>query len=275
MRSKYFAASNRFESLEYKSHKDYIIWEEAIKKHKLIKIFKKHNVTNKFQLKRFVRQIQGTCNHLIHAYTGMRCSEVLSLKEDCLKATDSSSAKIIGITTKFQSKRKTAEWVTTFELIPIINILTKLSRVLASRIYFQDKKTYLFISTTNLSAKVNKTPKIISTSFKQNDCLPLKKELITITEESMKELEEIEYYRDWRSDKKYSIGSLWPFKTHQYRRSLAVYSIQSGLVSLGSLKSQFKHLHREMSYYYQVGSTNAKNILTIGNNHISKDIKKN
>ena len=63
-------------------------------------------------------------------------------------------------------------------------------------------------------------------------------------------LEQIEFNRDWRNDENFKIGQPWHFKNHQYRRSLAVYSIQSNIVSLGSLQKQFKHLFREMSYYY-------------------------
>lgn len=73
--------------------------------------------------------------------------------------------------------------------------------------------------------------------------------------------------------KKFNIGNDWTFKTHQYRRSLAVYSIQSGIVFLlGSIKNQFKHLFREMSYYYQNNCINAKNLFEIPKSHIGKEI---
>jgi len=274
IRTKYFAASNREESLEYRNHKDYIKWEDAVKKYKLVKLYKKYGVTNKSNLKKFIRQIQGTSNHLIHAYTGMRRGEVLSLRINCInKIDDNQKVRLIGITTKFQSDKKTVEWITTPEIEKVINLLSKISKVLTTKIYFEkEENRYIFISTKNLSSVTNKNPKIVPSYFKEDDSLPLDIDKIEITEESLKELEDIDYTRDWRSDLKFKIGKPWYFKTHQYRRTLAVYSIQSGLVSLASLKVQFKHLFREMSYYYQNGAINAKNIFNIDDGHISNEI---
>ena len=270
---KYFAASNKFESLEYKSNENYIVWKDAVKNYKLSKLFMKYNVTNKLKLKKFVREIQGTCNHLIHTYTGMRRSEVLSLKINCLRKIDNNKVRIIGITTKFETGKKLTEWVTTYEIEKVINLLDKLSEVLSTKLYFSNKNDrYLFISTTNLSSKIPKQQKIVSTSFSSDECLTLSKNATMIDEEALKELESIEYDRNWRKEKEFQIGNHWRFKTHQYRRTLAVYSIQSGIVSLGSVKNQFKHLFREMTYYYQKNCINAKNLLEISGNHISKEI---
>ncbi len=271
---KYFAASKKFESLEYKNNENFIVWNDAVKKYKLSKLFKKYNVTNKFKLKNFIRKIQGTCNHLIHAYTGMRRTEVLSLKINCLrKIDDNKKVRIIGTTTKFEMGKKTTEWVTTCEIEKVLNLLDKLSEVLSTKIFFPNKEDrFLFISSSNLSSKIPKIQKIVSTAFLGDECLPLSEKATMIDEEAIKELENIEYNRNWRNEKKFNIGNDWTFKTHQYRRSLAVYSIQSGIVSLGSIKNQFKHLFREMSYYYQNNCINAKNLFEIPKSHIGKEI---
>src|SRR5690606_28431270 len=63
-----------------------------------------------------------------------------------------------------------------------------------------------------------------------------------ITEADIVELERFDGFRDWRSDPDIQVGKYWPLTSHQCRRSLAVYSARSGMVSLGSLASQFKHL---------------------------------
>ncbi|MGJ0495081.1 hypothetical protein [Aliarcobacter cryaerophilus] len=271
---KYFAASKKFKTIEYKNNENFIEWDNAIKKYQLSKLFKKYKVNNKFKLRKFVRQIQGTCNHLIHAYTGMRRTEVLSLKVNCLrKIDDNKYARIIGTTTKFDMAKKTTEWVTTYEIEKVLNILNKLSKVLSTKIFFKkEEDRFLFISTTNLSSRIPKTQKIVSTGFLTEECLPLSKKSTIIDEEAIKELENIDYNRNWRNEEEFNIGNTWKFKTHQYRRSLAVYSIQSGIVSLGSLKNQFKHLFREMSYYYQNNCINAKNLLELNKNHIGNEI---
>lgn len=271
--NKYFACSKKFQGTDYLENEDCVFWEESIEKNNLVKLFKKYKVTDKHKLKRFIKEIQGTCYHLILAYTGMRRLEALSLKENCLKLIENKKqARLIGITTKFESSPKEVSWVTTFEMEKVIPILDKLSKALSIKLYFEKNERFLFISTSNLTSKPLKEPIIISAPYLGNDTLPIDKELITINEEHIKELEQIEFNRDWRNDENFKIGQPWHFKNHQYRRSLAVYSIQSNIVSLGSLQKQFKHLFREMSYYYQKGSVNAKNIITINQNHISKTI---
>lgn len=70
------------------------------------------------------------------------------------------------------------------------------------------------------------------------------------------------------------VGEVWNFKSHQYRRSLAIYSIQSGLVSLGALQKQLKHTFREMTLYYANGASLARKIFDLPKEHIAKDFDK-
>ena len=55
-------------------------------------------------------------------------------------------------------------------------------------------------------------------------------------------------------EKQFQIGSIWRITSHQYRRTLAYYCRQSGLVKLTTLKRQLKHITREMSLYYAGGN---------------------
>jgi hypothetical protein len=271
--SKYFACSKKFQGIDYTNNETCIFWDQAIEEYKIIKLFKKYNINNKHKLKAFIRKIQGTCYHIILAYTGMRRSEALSLKENCLKLIkDKKQARLIGFTTKFESTKKEVSWVTTYEIEKVISLLNQISKSLSIKLYFEEGERFLFISTTNLTSKPLKEPVIVAAPYLNNDTLYIDSKLIEIKDNHIKELEELDYSRDWRNEKNFKIGQPWYFKTHQYRRSLAVYSIQSDLVSLGSLQQQYKHLFREMSFYYQNGSINARNILDIHQNHISKTI---
>lgn len=272
--SKYYAASKKFMAKEYTHNNECEYWDDVLRELKLITLLKKYKVANKMKLKSFIRKVQGTCYHLILAYSGMRRAEGMSIKTNCLQFVENKKyARIIGVTTKLVGTRKTVSWVTTHELEKVIELLDCLSIALSKKLYFPEGERYLFISSSNLTSKPLKQPKILSSPYLKNDVLPLNEESILITEEHILELEQIEYDRDWRSEDDFQIGKPWHFKTHQYRRTLAVYSIQSGLVSLGALKKQFKHLFREMSYYYQNGSSNAKNIFNVQEkHHISKDL---
>lgn len=274
--SKYYAASKKFMAKEYAHNNECIYWDDALRELKLNTLFKKYKVHTKQKLKRFIRQIQGTCYHLILAYSGMRRSEAMSIKTNCLQHVENKKyARIIGVTTKLVGTRKTVSWVTTHELEKVIELLDSLSVALSKKLYFPDGERYLFISSSNLTAKPLKQPKVLSSAYLRDDALSLNEESLLITEDNILELEQIAYDRDWRSEEEFKIGNPWHFKAHQYRRTLAVYSIQSGLVSLGSLKKQFKHLFREMSYYYQNGSSNAKNIFDVQSQyHICKDLDK-
>lgn len=82
-----------------------------------------------------------------------------------------------------------------------------------------------------------------------------------LEDEDIRELEEVDPHRAWRSEEDFVVGKMWHLTTHQFRRSLALYAQRSGLVSLQSLKMQLQHLTEEMSRYYARGSMFARNFI--------------
>jgi hypothetical protein len=84
---------------------------------------------------------------------------------------------------------------------------------------------------------------------------------IRIEESDIAELERFDGFRDWRSEEKFKVGKLWPFTTHQARRSLTVYAARSGMVSIGSLSLQLKHITQAMTSYYANNSAFAENFV--------------
>jgi hypothetical protein len=76
---------------------------------------------------------------------------------------------------------------------------------------------------------------------------------LTITDSDRSELEVFDAFYEW-DEEKFDVGRLWPFATHQFRRSVAVYASRSGMVSLPSLGTQYKHLSLTMAQLYSENS---------------------
>ncbi|MFA6396895.1 MAG: hypothetical protein WCW84_13105 [Sulfurimonas sp.] len=273
--SNYFGAGKAFlNKKEYLGNENFIVWEDAVEKFKIGPLLAKYNVKNRRVFQGFMKAIQGTCKHLIHAYTGMRNGEVLSLKSNCLKMVDNGgTARIIGYTTKLEGHKKQVGWVTTKELTRVIAILNSINEIVAKHHKADLDSLPLLVKTSFFTSTAKINDSIFETGrFQDADQLPLNEMNITITESDIEELELIDYERDWRNDPEFQIGTPWRFQSHQYRRSLAVYAMQSGIVSLGALQIQFKHLFREMTLYYGGGASRAKTLFDIPSNHIAKEM---
>lgn len=204
----------------------------------------------------------------------MRNNEALTLQINCIKEIIDKETghitKIIGETTKFSGTKKEVRWITTKEIVPVIEILSKISTIIASRNNFVDNNIRLFISPLHLTYKnkyAYKKQKI--SDLANNKELSLDYNKLIITKEDQNDLKFVDYFRNWENENRYKIGQAWHFRSHQYRRSLAFYAIKSGLVSLGALQIQFKHLFREMTLYYGNGAARAKELLSIKHDHIA------
>lgn len=272
------------------NHGNVVNWEEA-RKNRLFstinecglqKFLEKHKCENRVNLTSLLTAIQSLCKELIHLYSGMRDNEVLQLDYHCINVESSKlrpKARIIGNTTKYVGNKKTEQWITSSDIERVINILKAMARPIARKIGLSLEPGSLnicplFISMAYLSrlkSTVRNHP-LGKRADASNIRLtkPLAKlNQIEIKEEDIVFLERLDPERDWRTNKKFEVGNTWRFTSHQYRRSLAVYSAQSGLVSIGSLQAQLKHLLREVTFYYSNGAENLGGIFEIRNNHIA------
>ena len=84
---------------------------------------------------------------------------------------------------------------------------------------------------------------------------------LRICEADLAELETFDGFRNWHEEKDCQIGKYWNICTHQFRRSLAVYGARSGIIGLGTLSVQYKHLTEAMTLYYRDNAVFAPNIL--------------
>lgn len=247
-------------------------------------------------LSSIVHVVYLICKLQIHTFTGMRDREVIYLPFHCLKSEGRNGRKyalIQGITTKLSGGRKRrAEWVTTEETaFRAISIAQALSSVIYESIGINpskndgDKDTYrLFISSEYLPwndrhqfDKSEALPFNVARNLRlSNESLMFLEKILlpTIEEEDIIELEEIDPFRDWRIEDEFKAGMIWPLKSHQLRRSLALYARASGCVRISSLRRQLQHISNEMSTYYANGSTFAKNFFDEDpkgfNNHVIK-----
>ena len=249
-------------------------WKEAINFYQLNNLFKKYSLKNRINFKGFITKIQGTCRHLLHVYTGMRNGEMLNTQSNRLESvpTNSGICRIISTTSKFTGTNQNAKWVTSKEVERIIFILRSINQVIAKHYNLNLNDLPLFLSGNIFveKGKIRDNENIrAKRKFDKRDELPLDYSSLRLTIEDKQEIEEIDFNKNIRD---LEIGLPWEFKTHQYRRSLAIYSIQSGLVSLGALQIQMKHLFREMTLYYGNGASYARKLFDIPKEHIANDL---
>lgn len=258
-------------------------FSEALKEHNLLSYFEEKKIFQSIQGLSFVfARFQLLIKLQIHIYTGMRDSEVDNIPYDCLEKKVSNGVShylINGFTTKFNNGiRKKVSWVTSEEGCTAIKNAQKINDLIYS--YLENKEQYkekpLFTSTVylpfNSNSKKISSNKLTTTDFQFGRYYLLINTICpTIKDEDIIELENIDMHRAWRSEKDYQIGNRWPIRTHQLRRSLALYAHRTGLVSLTSLRRQLKHITNEMSMYYAKGSAYANNFINQDKNHFGNE----
>jgi hypothetical protein len=228
-------------------------------------------------------ETQLICKLIIQTFTGMRDDEVCSLPYHCIEATTALGKVhhvVSGRTTKFNhGLPKRAQWVTNREgqqailaAQAIADVIYRVHNVVPEPGFERRLKHPLFPSPGHLNLAAGPmepvdgrflAPDLL---FRRNSELP-KRLFVPIAEEDLVELELIDPHRAWRAEEAFRVGARWSFKTHQLRRSLALYAQRSGLVSLPSLRRQLQHLTEEMSRYYAKGSAFASDFIGAQKGH--------
>ncbi|CAM4384192.1 hypothetical protein [Arcobacter suis] len=242
----------------------YVKWTDAVSQFQLSKLFSIYEVKNRRSFAKFLNLIYSTCFHQLLTYSGMRRNEALSLNNNCLITTLTESGtvlKLLGKTTKLTPSFEETAWITSSRVESLINILNKLNHVI-TKIYEIDFESFPLFPKTGFLKPKDENNIILKSSLWMRDAqvkdeLPLDILQITITEDDKKELEKL---NPLKTDESIEIGNVWNFSYHQYRRSLVVYALQSGMVSIGGLQQQMKHLFIDMTMYYGNNSHNAENL---------------
>jgi len=255
-------------------------FETLAQKHNLVEYFRAYDVWNVKLLSGRLSTVQTLCKLAIHAYSGMRDNEVEMLPLGCLvteKQLGLVHYLIVGKTYKFNSGLgRRAKWVVGEDAARGVRIAQRLSKCALEISGFDlpdenipDDRYPLFISLLHLKfehkkvdPKEAKIRRAADLHFRNRKTW-IESFVLQITEQDIHELNNMDPFRDWER-KSYISGSRWPLKTHQLRRSLALYASRSGLVSLPSLRRQLQHITQEMSLYYAKGSHFAKNFIDDG-----------
>jgi hypothetical protein len=257
-------------------------FSDAVKQYKLTKVLtKKYGVTNLEEFITWLFDVYALIDTAIHFYTGMRSKEVLRLPYNCIDkevitpqltleegvCDDARIIALLSTTTKYSGYRKEARWLAPDQLLKIIKLGQEISSGLLyiCGIKNDNPKAKLFISAKVINIKSQRlsvktaafTAKNLNTWFGH----------IKITGSDIAELRASDENRDWEEDG-FCIGKKWPLTSHQFRRSLAYYAINSKLVSIPNLRRQFQHLCSSVTRYY---AQNNENLVTLFGEYDEKD----
>lgn len=259
-------------------------WNEAVEIHGVGELFDKYGGLGMNYVPYVIHQIQYICKLALHLYTGMRDEEVNRLPFNCiyeevvtgsiadengvevdtartvqLLSTDAEMVEMLSTTTKFEGYKKSASWYAAEEAVRAIRVLQTICRAIAVRNELEAKDCPLLLNAAMATSK-RKLKVGVAPSLKDKRREPDWMKSLVITENDLIELQASDEERDFKVEDAFAVGQPWPFRTHQFRRSLAFYASNSGFVSLPSLKRQFKHMTIEMSRYYQRNFENIKTI---------------
>lgn len=266
---------------------------DVIGKSSICEYIYKNNIGSKTQLLKHLGDILFLAKINLLAYSGMRHVEAGNIKYDCLETFYQHNKEhylVRGETTKLNHGIiKKAKWVVSTEAVAAINIAKKISKFTYQKLKLYNRteesisnlllfpnlgvlhRHYTVASLKPETMQYVSKPTSLHTVIKSSANSYILSNLSSeITEEDIRELEQIDSHRDWRSEKKFSIGKKWTITAHQFRRSLALYATNSGLVSLPSLRRQLQHITNEMSAYYSNGSSFAKDILGCESDFVSE-----
>jgi hypothetical protein len=236
----------------------------------LEKLLTKYDWRNVSSTSAFLTLVQHCCKNLIHLLTLMRQHEAFSLRTGCLekvKGWNNEALYVAGITTKLYGKAKEMRWITTDAVLKPISTLEAINSILAP--FAKRDSDLLFLPSSLLTSRIRNFTKSVHKGKSPDLRLPE----VLITEADIRELESIDPFRNWRDDKKFHIGQPWKVSSHQFRRSIAVFAGQSGLITLPSLKRLLRHLTIVMSTYYMRGCSANNYYFNLANPELVKELK--
>lgn len=272
---------------EFKDYKKAVSFVDARDLLDLTTLFENNQIQKHANLTRYMTLIQGMAKLWIHLFTGMRDNEMNQLSSDCYQTIQSNEHLvhvIMGYTSKLHGGgNKSTYWIT-FEDIQIgvhaAQSIGEIYALLNSHYDFSNPREYPLFPTyfsqrhrhknnrnieheTDFISNFEGAPTRTQSNFNQylSRISVLLGEGLKITESDIAELEAFDGFRNWREEKDCQVGEYWNICTHQFRRSLAVYGARSGMIGLGALSVQFKHLTESMTLYYRNNAVFAPNIL--------------
>ncbi|MEC8123808.1 MAG: hypothetical protein VX125_08185 [Pseudomonadota bacterium] len=253
----------------------------------LTELFENHQIRKHANLTRYITIIQGMAKLWIHLFTGMRDNEVNQLSYDCYQTVQCNEHIVhvlMGYTSKLHGGgNKSTYWIS-FEDIQIgVSAAQSIGEIYAllnphyslsnpaeyplfPTLYSQkhrNKNNQNIKNETDFVSHFSGAPTRTQANFNQylGRISVSLGDGLRIIESDLAELEAFDAFRNWRNEKDCQLGKYWNICTHQFRRSLAVYGARSGMIGLGAMSVQYKHLTEAMTLYYRENSVFAPNIL--------------
>lgn len=226
-------------------------------------------------LRAYLTDVQKKCFRALIAYTGGRLSDISFLNSNALvihKVAEKSFPLLYGEVQKGTIIDDDVEfWVTNEVGQKAFNIAKKISDFIyetALNKNFQnvpEEERLLFVSQAHsrTSNRKHNTVKMTLAFYE------MRVHSAVIDGDDRIELMRLDPSLELERDS-LAEGYKWEFKAHQFRRSLSLYAMASGAVSLPSLRRQLRHLGEAMTLYYSGGSCAASNIL-YKNNSFAKE----
>jgi hypothetical protein len=247
-----------------------VAFEVAMLECGLLSLQEKYNMTQLSNVGNYLTRCNYAAKMLIHIFTAMRDREAYLLKEGCVEKIGHKTYVMNGLTIKLTKEPRPAKWITSTDILLPYNCALKITNLIKKYIpKCIDTQDLLFLSTSYLPISNEYKKRMVSTELLQGNLGPgtLEHSFPTtiITKEDYQELVMLDPLRNWNSNPEFQVGANWNLTTHQFRRSMAVYAAQSGLVSLPSLKRMLHHTLLQMSIYYTRGFSTAKFLFASAN----------
>ena len=272
---------------EFSDYKKAVSFVDARDLLSLTDLFENNHIQKHANLTLYMTRIQGMAKLWIHLFTGMRDNEVNQLSSDCYQAIQSNE-HIIHVIRGYTSKlhgggNKTTYWITFEDIQFGVNAAQSIGEIYAlfnlhydmshpteyplfPTLYSQKnrhKNNRNIEHATDFISNFSGAPTRTQSNFNQylDRISASLGDGLRITESDLAELEAFDGFRNWREERDCQLGAYWNICTHQFRRSLAVYGARSGIIGLGALSVQYKHLTEAMTLYYRENAVFAPNIL--------------
>jgi len=272
---------------EFSDYKKAVSFVDARDLLGLTALFENHKIRKHANLTRYMTVIQGMAKLWMHLFSGMRDNEVNQLSYDCYQTVQSNEHRVhvlMGYTSKLHGGgNKSTYWITFEDIqfgVRAAQSIGEIYALLNPHYEFSNPSEYPLFPTrysqkhrhknnsnieheTDFVSHFLGAPTRTQSNFNlyRSAILTMFGKALRICESDLAELEAFDGFRNWREEKDCQIGEYWNICTHQFRRSLAVYGARSGMIGLGTLSVQYKHLTEAMTLYYRNNAVFAPNIL--------------
>jgi len=251
----------------------------------LTEYFEKNKINSFGTFSSFLTSVHVLSKFAVLMYTGMRSSEAQILSYNSY----SKIGEIYGFngyTSKLAKTMKQEFWVSSVFINNAVICAQTIAKIAALRqnIDIVDEKLFPLFAASNRIAhsihyKKYNIPHYQVRTFDSDDRFNIHlKRLcdidLKVNSDDINEIIKLSNISNIEVEYKKNLGKEWSFHPHQFRRSLAVYSIKNTSASLHLLKKQFKHLYLQMTAYYAKNATfTEKFIPKIINNSFIKEFQ--